>query len=157
VAHATQALHHPDDPGVVIVMTQDVAATTPEVTTTTLANGWSLVDYSPDGSGGYSLSVAPDGLIHLGRHITPEQVADFVTAVVAAVEVAHVAKAKADAKANEPPSRQRTPPAVNATKTLTSSIGRRGGRRGDRQRQGQAVQAVPAVPPRRARGMSRNA
>lgn len=75
-----------------------------EVTITSLSNGWSLVDYSPEGSGGYSVSVGADGLIYLPRRVTSEQVADFVTAALAAVEVAHAATTKADAKANEPPS-----------------------------------------------------
>lgn len=48
----------------------------------TLDSGWSLIEY-----GSWSVSVGPDGLIMLPRHLTPEEVPDFVNACLAAAEV----------------------------------------------------------------------
>lgn len=45
--------------------------------------GWYSVEHND-----YQVSVAPDGLIHLARHISPEQAEDFVGALLAAREVA---------------------------------------------------------------------
>lgn len=49
---------------------------------TTIDSGWSLVE-----SGSWQVSVSPDGLIMLPRHLSPEEVQDFADAVLAAAEV----------------------------------------------------------------------
>ncbi len=55
---------------------------TDEANVKTLENGWSLVEY-----GCWSVSVGPDGLLMLPRHLVPEEVNDFVGACLAAAEV----------------------------------------------------------------------
>jgi hypothetical protein len=54
----------------------------------TLDNGWSLIEY-----GGWSVSVGPDGLLMLPRHLAPEEVGDFVGACLAAAEVGKTVQA----------------------------------------------------------------
>lgn len=49
---------------------------------TRLPNGWSLVR-----AGTWEVSIAPDGLIMLPRHVQPDEVDDFVAAMVRAAEV----------------------------------------------------------------------
>jgi hypothetical protein len=61
----------------------------------TMDSGWSLVEY-----GCWSISVGPDGLLMLPRHLVPEDVQDFVGACLAAAEVG-VQVRKANAKRAE--------------------------------------------------------
>lgn len=61
----------------------------------TLENGWSLVEF-----GCWNVSVGPDGLVMLPRHLVPEEVEDFVGACLAAAEVGKRVRA-ANVKAAE--------------------------------------------------------
>lgn len=68
--------------------------------------GWHLVE-----AGSWQVSVAPDGLLMLPRHLHPSEVADFCAAAQAAADVGH-----AVIKAND----ERTTP-VEAVESLPSS------------------------------------
>jgi hypothetical protein len=48
---------------------------------------WHLVEY-----GTWQVSIAPDGLLMLPRHVHPREVQDFVSAMLAAAEVAEKAR-----------------------------------------------------------------
>jgi hypothetical protein len=102
-----------------------------------LPSKWSLVEF-----GTWSVSVSPDAMIMLPRHIPPDEVPDFVGAMLAAAEVG--TKIKADNEASgakddrsRPSRRVRVtegalPPGAVRVPTraaVTASIGRRGGRR----------------------------
>jgi len=54
-----------------------------EADVTRLNNGWTLVRH-----GSWEVSVAPDGLIMLPRHLQPDEVEDFVAAIARAAVVA---------------------------------------------------------------------
>lgn len=69
---------------------------------TTLANGWSLVRH-----GSWEVSVAPDGLIMLPRHLQPDEVQDFIAAVSQAAVVGTDKQARI--------AQQELPPAVPST------------------------------------------
>lgn len=72
--------------------------TTPEPVVTELPNGWSLVQ-----SNGWEISVGPDGLIQLPRHLLPSEIDDFTTACEAAAVVGEaVIERNADLRANTP-------------------------------------------------------
>lgn len=68
--------------------------------------GWHLVE-----AGTWQVSVAPDGLLMLPRHLHPSEVADFCAAAMAAADVGHEV-----IKANE----EKTTP-VEAVEALASS------------------------------------
>ncbi|MCV7174946.1 hypothetical protein [Mycolicibacterium sphagni] len=55
---------------------------------------WHLVEHS-----GWQVSVGPDGLIMLPRHLTPEEVADFCAAATAASRVGAQVRADNEARA----------------------------------------------------------
>ena len=69
---------------------------------TTLSNGWSLVRH-----GSWEVSVAPDGLIMLPRHLQPDEVDDFIAAVTQAAVVGTDKQARIQ--------EQELPPAVPST------------------------------------------
>jgi len=77
---------------------------------TDLPNGWSLVTH-----GTWEVSVAPDGLLMLPRHLVPSEVADFVAAIQ---EAAKVGAAKQATAAAEPKSARS---AASVTSTLIIS------------------------------------
>jgi hypothetical protein len=125
-------------------------------TVTTLENGWSMCTF-----GAYSVSVAPDGSIHLPRHITAEEVGsgDFVGAMLAAATLGpHTPADTATAAGDSPMSRRAvvregregpTPPgAPSGARPLTGSIGRRSGHKGTAP-QGIPPPARPERQPRR--------
>lgn len=63
-----------------------------------LPSGWALVT-----AGGWEVSVGPDGLIQLPRHLAPAELPDFIVACEAAAEVGAAVIAKnAEARANTP-------------------------------------------------------
>lgn len=70
---------------------------------TTLSNGWSLVR-----SGTWEVSVAPDGLIMLPRHLQPDEIEDFIGAVT---QAAAVGTSKQEALRQQP----ELPPAAPST------------------------------------------
>jgi hypothetical protein len=144
--------------------TQEVAKTPEsEAAVTSLPNGWSLVAF-----GAWSVSVAPDGLIHLPRHVTPGEVqsGDFTGAMLAAAE--HGANIKADneaAGANDDRSllsrraivREGAPVGTSRMPVKAGpkgSIGRRGGQRRANQPPPRGSQGFPTVAPapRQSRG-----
>jgi len=60
--------------------------------------GWHLVE-----AGVWQVSVAPDGLLMLPRHLHPREAADFAAAIVAAADVGHeVIKANAAKTSPQP-------------------------------------------------------
>jgi hypothetical protein len=74
---------------------EEVAVLAGEAKVQTFDNGWSQIEY-----GCWSISVGPDGLLMLPRHLAPEEVQDFVGACLAASEVG-VRVRKANAKRAE--------------------------------------------------------
>jgi hypothetical protein len=131
----------------------------PEATCERFPNGWSLVR-----AGTWEISVGPDGLLMLPRHLDPREVADFVVSAVAAAEEG--ARIQEDNKANEtplgdlPPRRAMVTPAgqipAGATPMTVSAVGNNVrqqptgsiGRRGDRRQQTNRA-AMPGQAPRR--------
>jgi hypothetical protein len=124
----------------------------------TFPNGWSLVT-----AGTWQISVAPDGLLMLPRHLHPREVSDFLAAAVAAAEEGErIVKenqenekpvpeltGQADAVVTEgPPPPGLIPMTVSGgpNQPPTGSIGRRSGR-------ARNPQTNPLAMP----GMSRNA
>ena len=61
-----------------------------------LPNGWHLITY-----GAEQISVAPDGLLMFPRHLTPQQVPDYLEALKAAAELATHIQADNTKKAAE--------------------------------------------------------
>jgi hypothetical protein len=59
-------------------------------------NGWVLITH-----GGWQVSVGPDGLIMLPRHLLPDEVEDFCAAATAAAEIGRAIRAAN--RANETP------------------------------------------------------
>jgi hypothetical protein len=134
---------------------------------TVLPNKWHLVEY-----GTWSVSVGPDAVIMLPRHVSPADVTDFVGAMLAAAEVGHKIKADneaAGAKDNRslpsrraivreggvPPGAMRMPTTAGPN-SPSGSIGRRGGQRRASQPPPRGSQGFPAprVPTQRRRGSS---
>jgi hypothetical protein len=60
---------------------------TVEATVRKVEGNWHLVEY-----GTWQVSVAPDGLLMLPRHLHPDEVDDFVNAILAASEVGQKVK-----------------------------------------------------------------
>lgn len=84
----------------------DATADTALPTVKPYPEGWHLVE-----AGSWQVSVAPDGLLMLPRHLHPAEVADFCAAAQAAADVGHEV-----IKAND----ERTTP-VPAVESLSSS------------------------------------
>jgi len=136
------------------------APETPEATCERFPNGWSLVR-----AGTWEISVGPDGLLMLPRHLHPNEVADFLISATAAAEEG--ARIVEENKANETPlgdlpqRRAMITPAgqipPGATPMTVSAVGsnqrpeqRPVGSIGRRGRQQQANRAaMPGQPPRR--------
>jgi hypothetical protein len=81
-----------------------VTTTEPEEPTATVVSypqGWHLVE-----RGSWQVSVAPDGLIMLPRHLTAADVADFCAAVQAAAPIATRQSAENDEKTTPPPTEE---------------------------------------------------
>ena len=74
---------------------------------TTLSNGWSLVRH-----GTWEVSIGPDGLIMLPRHLLPEEVEDFISAIT---QAAAVGAAKQQHVKDQP----ELPPAPTSTLVVT--------------------------------------
>lgn len=72
----------------------------------TPAGTWHLVDYN-----GWQISVGPDGLLMLPRHLRPSEVTDFCNAALAAVDVGNKVVAANAANTTPPP----TPEELEAT------------------------------------------
>ena len=70
--------------------------------------GWSLVQ-----AGGWEVSIGPDGMIMLPRHLSPEEVPDFVAAIAAAAAVGAENKAVVNAAD--------APPALDSTLVVQAS------------------------------------
>lgn len=121
---------------------------------TVLPNKWHLVEY-----GTWSVSVGPDAVIMLPRHVPPTDVPDFVGAMLAAAEVGHKIKADNEAagakddrsrparraivkEGGVPDGAMRMP--TKAGPNLSGSIGRRGGQRRASQPPPRGSQGFPA-------------
>lgn len=63
-------------------MTDEPIPTIDEATVRKVEGDWHLVEY-----GQWQVSVAPDGLLMLPRHLHPNEVGDFVNAILAAGDV----------------------------------------------------------------------
>jgi hypothetical protein len=61
-----------------------------------LPGGWHVIDY-----GGWQVSVAPDGLLMLPRHLHPREVDEFVGAILAGAEVGAAVVAENAGKTKE--------------------------------------------------------
>lgn len=59
--------------------------------------GWSLVQH-----GNWEVSIGPDGLVMLPRHLAPEEIADFIGAVTKAAELSTELQAEAQAATGTP-------------------------------------------------------
>lgn len=70
----------------------------PLPTVTAHPEGWHLVE-----AGDWQVSVAPDGLLMLPRHLHPAEVADFCEAALAAADVGHAVVRANDAKTTPTP------------------------------------------------------
>lgn len=137
-------------------MTDPSDTSAPETSIERLPNGWALVR-----SGTWEISVGPDGLLMLPRHLDPREVADFIASATAAAEEG--ARVIEENKANEtplgdlPPRRAMVTPAgqipPGATPMTVSAVGSNQrpvgsiGRRGRNQQTNRA--AMPGQPPRR--------
>jgi hypothetical protein len=109
--------------------TTEAAAKAPpaEATCERFPNGWSLIR-----AGMWEISVGPDGLLMLPRHLDPREVNDFVTSAIAAAEegarIQEENKAKEKATPLElPPRRAMVTPAgqvpAGATPMTVSAVG----------------------------------
>lgn len=82
---------------------------------TVVDGGWHLVE-----SDGWSVSVGPDGLLMLPRHITPEELAPFMSAMQKAAKVGARVKAQNEAAAKR---KTRTPAEQFVSTVLVSASG----------------------------------
>jgi len=100
--------YHADEPVAVPESTKDTVTGPTETLTqdpssgavtkvVSYPQGWSLVE-----RGSWQVSVAPDGLIMLPRHLHPSEAADFCAAVQAAAPVGAKQRAANDAKTTPP-------------------------------------------------------
>ena len=81
------------------VVAEDVVPVTPEPTVVMQnTTGWSLVQ-----AGNWEVSIGPDGMIMLPRHLAPDEVADFLAAVSAAAAVGAENQAANQAAASAAP------------------------------------------------------
>ncbi len=82
---AYQRVDEPDEPGTAVARTSECV---PQAKIMQFEGGWHAVTYQR-----WQVSVAPDSLIMLPRHLKPTEVEDFIAAVRAAAEVGLQVKA----------------------------------------------------------------
>ena len=105
-----------------------------------LPNAWHLVTVPPsEGRNGWEISVAPDGLLMLPRHLKPADVLDFVICARAAAEVGEKVRAENAERAAKDGGTglpvgavivREGPPPPGAVRLPYSTIGRSKGGRG---------------------------
>jgi hypothetical protein len=137
-------------------MADDETPDVPEATLERFPNGWTLVR-----AGSWEISVGPDGLLMLPRHLEPHEVESFIVSATAAAEegkrIIAENKAKETPLGKLPPRRAMVTPAgqipAGATPMTVSATGANQrqpvGSIGRRVRQQTNRSAMPGQPPRR--------